>query len=82
MEKQLKIRGIVFLSGNLLFLMECLLVSQRMITSEQKFAMFLFSYLIIGFGVFRELSEDIINRNAFDDIYQKIIDCCNLIKNE
>ena len=67
MEKQLKIRGIVFLSGNLLFLMECLLVSQRMITSEQKFAMFLFSYLIIGFGVFRELSENIINRNAFDE---------------
>jgi hypothetical protein len=33
--------------------------------------------------LFRAISNaKAVNRNAFDDIYQKIIDCCNLIKNE
>lgn len=67
MEKRLKIRGIIFLSGALLFGVESFIVYQRMMSSEQKFAMFLVAYLIIGFGVFRELSEDILNKKIFDE---------------
>lgn len=67
MEKQLKIRGIVFLTGVLIFGVESFVVYQRMLTAEQKLIVFLLSYLIIGFGIFRELSEDFLNKKYFDE---------------
>lgn len=67
MEKQLKIRGIVFLSGILIFAIESFIVAQRMMSAEQKLIVFLVAYLIIGFGVFRELSEDFMNKEFFNE---------------
>lgn len=67
MEKQLKRRGIIFLSGVLLFVIESILVYQRMMTSEQKLLMFLLAYLTIGFGVFCEVSEDICDHKMPDE---------------
>lgn len=67
MEKKLKIRGMIFLSGILIFGIESFIVYQRMMSAEQKLAVFLLSYLIIGLGVFRELSEDFMNKKYFDE---------------
>lgn len=67
MEKQLKRRGIIFLSGIILFVIENVIVYQKLMLSGQKFAMFLVAYLIIGFGVFRELSEDILDKKYPDE---------------
>lgn len=67
MEKQLKRRGIIFLSGILLFIIENIIVYQKMMSSGQKFAMFFVAYLIIGFGVFRELSDDIFDKKYPDE---------------
>lgn len=67
MEKQLKRRGIIFLSGIILFVIENVIVYQKLMLSGQKFAMFFVAYLIIGFGVFRELSEDIANKKHLDE---------------
>ncbi len=67
MERQLKIRGMIFLSGVLLFLIESIIVSQKMLSGEHKFAMFLIVYFILGLGVFREFTEDIINKKVPDE---------------
>lgn len=67
MEKQLKIRGIIFLSGVLIFGVESFIVYQKMMSAEQKLVVFLLAYLIIGLGVFRELSEDFMNKKFFDE---------------
>lgn len=67
MGKQLKVRGVTFLVGVLLFGVESMIAYQRMMTSEQKLMMFFVAYLFIGFGVFRELSEDILNKRLIDE---------------
>lgn len=67
MEKQLKIRGMIFLSGVLIFGIESFVVHQKMMSAEQKLIVFLLSYLIIGFGVFRELRDDFLDKKYFDE---------------
>lgn len=62
MEKQLKQRCMIYFTGMFLYICAAAAVIQYTISDWYKFMIFLVPYLIMGYGVFRTLSESLLRK--------------------
>lgn len=62
MEEQLRQRCIIYFSGMFLYICAVAAVIQYTISDRYKFMIFLAAYLVMGYGVFRTLSESLLRK--------------------
>lgn len=62
MTEELKKRGIIYLTGVLIYVCAAAAATHYMLTDRAKFIWFLIAYLIIGFDAFKRLQEDIMQK--------------------
>lgn len=62
MTKELKIRSIIYGIGVLIYVCAVMVTRKHTVADEVQFVWFLAAYLVIGFGAFQELAEQILQK--------------------
>ena len=62
MTKELKIRSIIYGIGVLIYVCAVMVTRKHTVADEVQFVWFLAAYLVIGFGAFQKLAEQILQK--------------------